>query len=87
MMSSHEHGQIFLTTKFGNHVTPEGGREIRNDPEYIRQSVNESLKKLKTDYIDLLYWYGMFLRLDQIILLADLLILALQPSIQRSDTS
>ena len=49
--------QIFLTTKFGNHVTPEGGREIRNDPEYIRQSVNESLKRLKTDYIDLLYWY------------------------------
>jgi aryl-alcohol dehydrogenase-like predicted oxidoreductase len=48
---------IFLTTKFGNHVTPEGGREIRNDPEYIRQSVNDSLKKLKTDYIDLLYWY------------------------------
>ncbi|KAJ4367772.1 hypothetical protein N0V86_009894 [Didymella sp. IMI 355093] len=47
--------EIFLTTKFGNHVTPEGGREIRNDPEYIRQSVNESLKKLKTDYIDLLY--------------------------------
>ncbi|KAK2603576.1 hypothetical protein QQS21_004256 [Conoideocrella luteorostrata] len=47
--------EIFLTTKFGNHVTPEGGREIRNDAEYIRQSVAESLEKLKTDYIDLLY--------------------------------
>ncbi|KAI2635717.1 putative aldo-keto reductase [Hypomontagnella submonticulosa] len=46
---------IFLTTKFGNHVTPEGGREIRNDPEYIRQSVAESLERLQTDYIDLLY--------------------------------
>lgn len=49
-------GQIFLTTKFGNHVTPEGGREIRNDAEYIRQSVADSLKKLQTNYIDLLYW-------------------------------
>jgi aryl-alcohol dehydrogenase-like predicted oxidoreductase len=47
--------QIFLTTKFGNHVTPEGGREIRNDAEYIRSSVAESFEKLQTDYIDLLY--------------------------------
>ncbi|KAK7737323.1 hypothetical protein SLS53_006626 [Cytospora paraplurivora] len=47
--------EIFLTTKFGNHVTPDGGREIRNDPEYIRQSVAQSLEHLKTDYIDLLY--------------------------------
>lgn len=52
---------IFLATKFGNSVTPEGGREIRNDPEYIRQTVNESLKKMKTDYIDLLYWYAVTL--------------------------
>lgn len=48
--------QIFLTTKFGNFVTPEGGREIRNDPDFIRQSVAESLEKLQTDHVDLLYW-------------------------------
>lgn len=48
--------QIFLATKFGNHVTPDGGREIRNDPEYIRGAVEESLSRLSTDYIDLLYW-------------------------------
>lgn len=47
--------QIFLATKFGNHVTPDGGREIRNDPEYIRQAVAQSLERLQTDYIDLLY--------------------------------
>ncbi|KAL5391862.1 hypothetical protein DPSP01_001151 [Paraphaeosphaeria sporulosa] len=47
--------EIFLATKFGNHVTPEGGREIRNEPEYIRQSVLTSLERVKTDYIDLLY--------------------------------
>lgn len=48
--------QIFLATKFGNHVTPEGGREIRNDREYIHQAVATSLSRLQTDYIDLLYW-------------------------------
>ncbi|OTA91150.1 hypothetical protein M434DRAFT_22551 [Hypoxylon sp. CO27-5] len=47
--------EIFLATKFGNHATPEGGREIKNDPEYIRQSVAQSLDRLQTDYIDLLY--------------------------------
>jgi aryl-alcohol dehydrogenase-like predicted oxidoreductase len=37
-------------------VSADGGRAIRNDPEYIRQSVAESLERLQTDYIDLLYW-------------------------------
>ena len=49
--------QIFLATKFGNHVTPDGGREIRNDSEYIHMAVAKSLERLKTDYIDLLYWH------------------------------
>jgi aryl-alcohol dehydrogenase-like predicted oxidoreductase len=49
--------QIFLATKFGNHVTPDGGREIRNEPEYIHMAVAESLRRLQTDYIDLLYWF------------------------------
>ncbi|KAI4098390.1 MAG: hypothetical protein LQ339_006445 [Xanthoria mediterranea] len=46
---------IFLATKFGNHVTPDGGREIRNDSEYIHMAVAKSLERLQTDYIDLLY--------------------------------
>ena len=49
--------QIFLATKFGNHVTSEGGREIRNEPDYIRMAVAESFRRLQTDYIDLLYWF------------------------------
>ncbi|KAH6663648.1 aldo/keto reductase [Halenospora varia] len=47
--------EIFLATKFGNHVSKDGGREIKNDPEYIHMAVAESLKRLQTDYIDLLY--------------------------------
>ena len=49
--------QIFLATKFGNHVTPEGGREIRNDREYIHSAIAKSLQRLQTDYLDLLYWF------------------------------
>ncbi|KAJ8113816.1 hypothetical protein ONZ43_g5060 [Nemania bipapillata] len=47
--------EIFLATKFGNHVTPDGGREINNNPDYIRKAVAQSLKRLQTDHIDLLY--------------------------------
>ncbi|KAI4267510.1 MAG: hypothetical protein LQ337_008313 [Flavoplaca oasis] len=50
-------GDIFLATKFGNHVTPDGGREIRNDSEYIHMAVAKSFERLKTNYIDLLYWH------------------------------
>ena len=48
---------IFLSTKFG-FVNPDPTLpeiEIRSDPEYINQAVEKSLKKLKTDYIDLYY--------------------------------
>ncbi len=48
--------QIFLATKFGNYVRPDGGREFRNDPEFIRSAVKESLRRLQTDHIDLFYW-------------------------------
>lgn len=48
--------KIFLATKFGNKALPDGKRMICNDPDYIRQEVENSLKRLKTDYIDLLYW-------------------------------
>ncbi|KAL5341647.1 NADP-dependent oxidoreductase domain-containing protein [Aspergillus crustosus] len=45
------------SNSMSSHLTP-GGREIRNDPDYIRMAVEESLCRLKTDYIDLLYCYG-----------------------------
>jgi aryl-alcohol dehydrogenase-like predicted oxidoreductase len=42
--------EIFLATKFG--FTAEGAR---GDPEYVREQLNISLKRLGTDYIDLYY--------------------------------
>ncbi|KAK4164020.1 putative aldo-keto reductase [Cladorrhinum sp. PSN259] len=47
--------KVFLATKFGNKALPDGKRVICNDPEYIREEVENSLRRLKTDYIDLLY--------------------------------
>ena len=47
---------IFLATKFGFvSVDPTKAMEIRSDPEYIREALEKSLKKLKTDYVDLYY--------------------------------
>ncbi len=46
---------IFLATKFANWVAPDGTRKVRNDPDYIRQACDKSLKRLGTDHIDLYY--------------------------------
>lgn len=45
--------EIFLATKFGFFLQPD--RLINGDPEYVRTAVEKSLKRLGTDYIDLLY--------------------------------
>ena len=44
--------KIVLATKFGM-ISEEGGLNSR--PEHIRKVVDQSLKRLQTDYIDLLY--------------------------------
>lgn len=48
--------QIFLATKFANFVDPKTGeRSVKNEPEYIQQAVDKSLKRLGVDHIDLYY--------------------------------
>jgi aryl-alcohol dehydrogenase-like predicted oxidoreductase len=42
--------QVFIATKFGNDM-PGQGRGAR--PEYVRQALDASLKRLNTDYVDL----------------------------------
>ena len=46
--------KIFLATKFGINRTGVGSA-IRGDAEYVRDSVNRSLKRLGVDHIDLFY--------------------------------
>ena len=46
---------IFLATKFANHLKPDGSREIRNEPEYVHQACAKSLQRLGIECIDLYY--------------------------------
>lgn len=48
--------EVIISTKFGFDVTPEGkviGKNSR--PEHIKQVCEQSLRRLKTDYLDLFY--------------------------------
>ena len=48
--------QVVIATKFGFGINPDGSRYgLNSRPEHIRQVVEASLKRLKTDVIDLLY--------------------------------
>ncbi|MCL2734124.1 MAG: aldo/keto reductase [Actinomycetia bacterium] len=49
--------EVVLATKFAIHRSPDGSREIRNDPAYIRQAVEDSLRRLGIDTIDLYYMH------------------------------
>jgi aryl-alcohol dehydrogenase-like predicted oxidoreductase len=48
--------QVVLATKFGNVRGPNGERlGISGKPDYVRKAVDDSLRRLGTDYIDLYY--------------------------------
>lgn len=53
---------IFLATKFAFHTDP-GSKSfrIRNEPEYIREAIDKSPKRLGLPYVDLYYCH----RLDE----------------------
>ncbi|MGA9593513.1 MAG: aldo/keto reductase [Candidatus Acidiferrales bacterium] len=49
--------QVVIATKFGFDIEPSGKRSggLNSRPEHIKQVAEASLKRLKTDYIDLFY--------------------------------
>jgi aryl-alcohol dehydrogenase-like predicted oxidoreductase len=50
--------QVVIATKFGFDINPDGSRgpkPVNSEPAHIKQAVEGSLKRLKTDVIDLLY--------------------------------
>jgi len=51
------HRQVVIGTKFGFEIDPEAGqrRGLNSQPEYIKQSAEGSLKRLRVEAIDLFY--------------------------------
>jgi len=49
--------QVVIATKFGFDIDPNGGQQrgLNSRPEHIKQAAEGSLKRLKTDVIDLFY--------------------------------
>lgn len=47
--------KVVIATKFGFNIVNEKMDGVNSQPNHIRQVVDNSLKRLKTDYIDLLY--------------------------------
>jgi aryl-alcohol dehydrogenase-like predicted oxidoreductase len=46
---------VVLATKFGNVRNDDGSREVRGDPEYVREACDASLGRLGLDHVDLYY--------------------------------
>ncbi len=53
--------KVLIASKFGYIENSDGSMSVRCDPEYVRSACEASLKRLKTDYIDLYYMH----RLDK----------------------
>jgi aryl-alcohol dehydrogenase-like predicted oxidoreductase len=47
--------EVVLATKFGNVVDADGTRRIDGRPEYVRQAIDTSLRRLGVDHVDLYY--------------------------------
>lgn len=52
---SGKRSDIFLATKFAIRALPDGSRAISNDPAWVKEACDTSLKKLGIDTIDLYY--------------------------------
>jgi aryl-alcohol dehydrogenase-like predicted oxidoreductase len=51
----HRRDEVVLATKFGQWRGDDGSRGVRGDPEYVRQALDASLRRLGLDHVDLYY--------------------------------
>jgi aryl-alcohol dehydrogenase-like predicted oxidoreductase len=47
--------EVVLATKFGNRWFDDGSRTIDGSPDYVREAIDASLRRLNVDYVDLYY--------------------------------
>lgn len=53
-IKDYDRSQITIATK-GAQIIQDGKQTLSNDPEFLKKSVEESLERLQTDYIDIFY--------------------------------
>ncbi|MGZ4354739.1 MAG: aldo/keto reductase, partial [Gaiellaceae bacterium] len=46
---------VVLATKFGNVIRDDGSRGVEGSPDYVRQAIDASLRRLGVDHVDLYY--------------------------------
>jgi aryl-alcohol dehydrogenase-like predicted oxidoreductase len=47
--------EVVLATKFGNRWFDDGSRTIDGSPDYVREAIDASLRRLNVEYVDLYY--------------------------------
>nr|WP_275901207.1 aldo/keto reductase [Paenibacillus periandrae] len=55
VLSAHKRDNIILATKGGRRWFEDGTVVLDNNPSYLRKALEDSLSRLKTDYVDLYY--------------------------------
>lgn len=55
VLQHNDRHKVILASKGAQQLAPDGTVKLNNTPEFLTQAVDESLKRLKTDYLDIFY--------------------------------
>ncbi|RYL92515.1 aldo/keto reductase [Sporolactobacillus sp. THM7-4] len=55
VLQQNDRHKVILASKAAHQVADDGSVTLNNTPEFLTRSVDESLKRLKTDYLDIFY--------------------------------
>ncbi|MCQ2009303.1 aldo/keto reductase [Sporolactobacillus sp. STSJ-5] len=55
VLQKNDRHKVIVATKGAQQVAPDGSVTLNNTPEFLTKSVDESLKRLQTDYLDIFY--------------------------------
>ncbi|WP_326407520.1 aldo/keto reductase [Sporolactobacillus sp. Y61] len=55
VLQHNDRHKVILASKAAHQVASDGSVTLNNSPEFLRQAVEDSLKRLQTDYLDIFY--------------------------------
>ncbi|BBN98321.1 aldo/keto reductase [Sporolactobacillus terrae] len=55
VLKNNDREKVILATKGAQQIAADGAVTLSNNPEFLTQAVDESLKRLQTDYLDIFY--------------------------------